>query len=125
MSRNTSARLVARLKRKKRVRARVSGTGQRPRLTVFRSQRHIYAQIIDDVAGKTLAAASSLSPEIKGEGSKAATKETARKVGELVAVRGKAAGVEKVVFDKNGFIYHKNGRVATLADGARKAGLDF
>jgi large subunit ribosomal protein L18 len=125
VSRNTSVRLVARLKRKKRVRSRVSGTADRPRLSVFRSARHIYAQVIDDVAGKTLAAASSLSPDVRGETAELAARDTAKKVGELIAARCKEAGVAKVVFDKNGFIYHKNGRLASLADAARKAGLDF
>ncbi len=123
MAGKTNKRLLARLRRKKRVRKKISGTPQRPRLTVFRSSRHIYAQIIDDVAGVTLASAStrdrdfSLDPEIKGKVS------AAEKVGELIAAHAMKKGIEKVVFDRNGYIYH--GRVRALADGARKGGLQF
>ncbi len=113
---NTKA---ARLKRHKRVRGKISGTPETPRLCVFRSLNHIYAQVIDDVAGKTLAAASSL--DIKdAEGTK---KEVSREVGKLVAERARAKGVEAVVFDRGGYIYH--GRVQELADGAREGGLKF
>ena len=108
-----------RLKRHKRVRAKVSGTPERPRLNVFRSERNIYAQIIDDVAGNTLAAASSLDKEIEGGGNKAA----ARAVGRLIAERAKAKGIGTVVFDRGGYLYH--GRVAELAEGAREGGLEF
>ena len=104
-----------RLKRHKRVRAKLSGTPERPRLNVFRSEKNIYAQIIDDVAGNTLVAASSLD---KG-GNKAA----ARAVGKLVAERAKAKGIDVVVFDRGGYLYH--GRVAELAEGAREGGLEF
>ena len=107
-----------RLKRHRRIRAKVSGTPEIPRLCVFRSLSHIYAQLIDDVNGRTLAAASSLDKSIPSEGTK---KEIAREVGKLIAERGKACGIERVVFDRGGYIYH--GRVKELADGARENGL--
>jgi large subunit ribosomal protein L18 len=112
----------SRLKRKTRIRKKVNGTPDRPRLTVYKSLNHIYAQVIDDTTGKTLAAASSLSKELKGndEGDK---KASAKRVGALLAQKAKAAKVEKVVFDRNGFPYH--GRIAAIADGAREGGLQF
>jgi len=100
-----------------RIRRKVSGTAERPRLAVFRSCKHIYAQAIDDAAGHTLVQASSLDSEIKGGGDI----ESAKKVGSLVAQRLKEAGVERAVFDRGGVLYH--GRVRALADGAREAGL--
>ncbi len=109
-----------RLKRHKRVRAKISGTPECPRLNVFRSERHIYAQVIDDVNGVTLAAASSVEKDFEGSGS---NKEGARKVGKLIAERAKARGIEDVVFDRGGYIYH--GRVQELAEGAREGGLNF
>ena len=109
-----------RLKRHKRVRAKISGTPERPRLNVFRSETNIYAQIIDDVNGKTLASASSLDKSFEGHGSNC---EAAKKVGQLVAERAKAAGITTVVFDRGGYVYH--GRVAALAEGAREGGLEF
>jgi large subunit ribosomal protein L18 len=109
-----------RMKRHQRVRAKVSGTPERPRLNVFRSENNIYAQIIDDVAGNTLVAASSLDKEIEGKGG---NKEAARAVGKLVAERAKAKGIDTVVFDRGGYLYH--GRVAELAAGAREGGLEF
>ena len=109
-----------RLKRHKRVRAKISGTPETPRLDVFRSEKHIYAQIIDDVAGNTLVAASSVEKDFEGLGS---NKEAARKVGKLVAERAVAKGIEEVVFDRGGYIYH--GRVQELAEGAREGGLKF
>ena len=102
-----------RIKRHKRVRAKISGTPERPRLNVFRSEKNIYAQIIDDVAGNTLVAASSLDKEIEGNGG---NKAAARAVGKLVAERAKAKGIDVVVFDRGGYLYH--GRVAELAEGA-------
>ncbi len=110
-----------RAKRQRRVRKKIVGTAERPRLAVFRSNRHTYAQLIDDFAGRTLAAASTVERDLResGGGNKAA----ATAVGRLVAERAKAAGIDKVVFDRGGFIYH--GRVAALADAAREAGLDF
>ena len=109
-----------RLKRHKRVRAKISGTPERPRLNVFRSGTNIYAQIIDDVAGKTLVSASSLDKTFEGSGSNV---EGAKKVGQMVAERAKAAGITTVVFDRGGYVYH--GRVAALAEGAREGGLEF
>ncbi|MBR6950890.1 MAG: 50S ribosomal protein L18 [Oscillospiraceae bacterium] len=109
-----------RAKRHKRVRSKVSGTPERPRLCVFRSENHIYAQIIDDVNGVTLAAASSVEKGFEGNGG---NKEAARKVGQTVAERAKAKGIESVVFDRGGYVYH--GRVQELAEGAREGGLDF
>jgi len=109
-----------RLKRHKRVRAKISGTPERPRLNVFRSETNIYAQIIDDVAGKTLVSASSLEKTFEGAGSNC---EAAKKVGQMVAERAKAAGITTVVFDRGGYVYH--GRVAALAEGAREGGLEF
>ncbi len=112
---------AARLNRHKRIRGKISGTPETPRLCVFRSLSNIYAQVIDDVAGKTLASASSLDKDIKSvEGAK---KDVARAVGKLVAERAKKAGVETVVFDRGGYIYH--GRVQELAEGAREGGLNF
>ena len=108
-----------RIKRHNRVRGKISGTVERPRLCVFRSKANIYAQIIDDVKGTTLVAASSL--ELKGEFG--GNKEAAKKVGELVAKKALEKGIENVVFDRGGYIYH--GRVQELADGAREAGLKF
>ena len=114
---NTNAQ---RLKRHKRVRAKVFGTPARPRLNVFRSEKNIYAPVIDDVAGHTLVSASSLDKEIEGNGG---NKTAARAVGKLVAERCKAKGIDQVVFDRGGYLYH--GRVAELAEGAREGGLDF
>lgn len=109
-----------RLKRHVRVRAVISGTAQRPRLGVFRSLSNIYAQLIDDKTGTTLAAASSLDREFEGAGG---NKDAARKVGLLIAKRAKEKGIESVVFDRGGYLYH--GRVKELAEGAREGGLKF
>ena len=109
-----------RLKRHKRVRGKISGTPERPRLNVFRSNTNIYAQVIDDVNGVTLASASSLDKAIEGYGGNVAA---ATAVGKLVAERAKAKGIETVVFDRGGYLYH--GRVKALADGAREGGLKF
>ena len=109
-----------RMKRHKRIRGKISGTAERPRLSVFRSEKHIYAQLIDDVAGKTLVSASSVEKGFEGLGS---NKEAARKVGKTVAERAVKAGIEEVVFDRGGYIYH--GRVQELAEGAREGGLKF
>lgn len=106
---------------RKNIRKKISGTPEIPRLSVFRSNREIYVQIIDDEQGHTLTAASSREPSIAGE--KATKKEKAAKVGRLIAERAKAAGIEKVVFDRGGYLYH--GRVKALADEARKGGLKF
>ena len=109
-----------RQKRHVRVRGKISGTSERPRLNVFRSNANIYAQIIDDVNGVTLVAASTLEKDFEGA---TGNIEAAKKVGALVAERAKAKGIEEVVFDRGGYIYH--GRVAALAEGAREAGLKF
>ena len=109
-----------RIKRHKRVRAKISGTPERPRLNVFRSNANIYAQVIDDVNGVTIAAAASNEKDFEGA---TGNKEAARKVGKLVAERAKAKGIDTVVFDRGGYIYH--GRVAELAEGAREGGLEF
>ncbi len=113
----------ARLRRKMRVRRTVLGTSERPRLSVFRSLKHIYAQIINDETGRTLVQASSLSPEIKGGDGEGGKKEVAKKVGELVAQKALQEGITKICFDRGGYKYH--GRVHSLADGARAKGLDF
>ncbi|MDR2147609.1 MAG: 50S ribosomal protein L18 [Tannerella sp.] len=107
-----------RLKIKKSIRGRVSGTAERPRLTVFRSNKQIYAQVINDVQGKTLASASSLKIT-----DKAPKKEIAAKVGEMIAKNAQEAGIQAVVFDRNGYLYH--GRIKELADAARNGGLKF
>ncbi|HEX7165860.1 MAG TPA: 50S ribosomal protein L18 [Acidimicrobiales bacterium] len=121
MSFSTKDKQVGRARRHYRVRKKVAGTADRPRLAVFRSNKHIVAQVIDDRAGRTLAAASTLEPDLKGGAT--GNKTAAQSVGRLVAERAKAAGVTKVVFDRGGFQYH--GRVAALADAAREAGLEF
>ena len=109
-----------RLKRHVRVRSKISGTPERPRLNVFRSNANIYAQIIDDVNGVTLASANTLEKDFEGTASNC---EAAKKVGQLVAERAKEKGIEEVVFDRGGYIFH--GRIAALADGAREGGLKF
>ena len=109
-----------RIKRHKRVRAKISGTPERPRLNVFRSETNIYAQIIDDVNGVTLVSASSLEKDFQVEGTKS---DAAKPVGLNVAERAKAKGIENVVFDRGGYVYH--GRVKALAEGAREGGLQF
>ena len=116
--------LTTRKRRHVRVRAKVSGTAARPRLNVFRSSAHIYAQLIDDIQGHTLAAASDLEQEVKdraGDGAKKSDR--AKAVGEVIAERAKSAGFEAVVFDRGGFLYH--GRIKAVADGAREGGLKF
>lgn len=113
----TTKKEQRRIKIKYRIRKRVNGTAERPRLSVFRSNKQIYAQVINDITGTTLASASSLGLE------KMPKKEQAQKVGALIAEKAKAAGIETVVFDRNGYLYH--GRVQELADAARKGGLNF
>ena len=117
---NKADKNVARLRRHRRVRGKISGTAERPRLDVFRSAKHIYAQVIDDVQGVTLAAASTTEKDFSEYGG---NKEAARKVGKLIAERALAKGVETVVFDRGGYVYH--GRVKELAEGAREGGLKF
>jgi large subunit ribosomal protein L18 len=114
---------AARLRRHLRVRRKVRGTAQRPRLSVYRSLSHIYAQVIDDDAGHTLAAASDLEAAARGEVNGKRKTEVAKMVGELVAQRARERGITQVVFDRGGYQFH--GRVKTLADGARGAGLKF
>lgn len=113
----TTKKVERRIKIKFRIRKSVNGTAERPRLSVFRSNKQIYAQVINDLTGNTLASASSLGLE------KMVKSEQAEKVGEMIAEKAKAVGVESVVFDRNGYLYH--GRVKELADGARKGGLKF
>ena len=114
---------TARRRRKKRVSSKVRGTPERPRLCVFKSSRHIYAQLIDDLRGQTLVAASSQDSELRGIERGRKKVEMARRVGTLIAAKALAKQVQKVVFDRNGFLYH--GRVKALADAAREQGLDF
>jgi large subunit ribosomal protein L18 len=122
MTISSKAKQEARARRHHRVRKKVTGTPARPRLAVFRSNKHITAQVIDDRAGRTLAAASTVEPDLRQTGS-TGNKTAAAAVGRLVAERAKAAGVSQVVFDRGGFLYH--GRVAAVADAAREAGLEF
>jgi len=123
MASRQNPRVAARLKRKMRVRKKINGSSERPRLCVFRSSKHIYAQIIDDTKGATLVAASTLAPEYKQMEAAKGKIGNATRVGALLAQRAKAKGISKVVFDRNGYIYH--GRIRALADAAREAGLDF
>ena len=116
-SRQTELRRI----RHRRVRRKLSGTAERPRLAVFRSSRHMVAQVIDDSTGRTVAAASTVEPDLRSKAT--GNKDAAAAVGRLVAERAKAAGVSRVVFDRGGFLYH--GRVAAVADAARGAGLEF
>jgi large subunit ribosomal protein L18 len=116
-------RNLARKRRHLRVRKRVKGTAERPRMNVYRSNKHIYAQVIDDVKGHTLVSASTLDKELRGVITNGSNVEAARKVGELVAKRALEKGVTSVVFDRGGYLYH--GRVQALADAAREAGLQF
>ena len=114
-------KVVGRKRRHRRVRKNVRGTPARPRLAVFRSSKHVYAQVIDDIAGRTIASASTMETEVRTGAT--ATVDAAKSVGKRVGERAKAAGVSAVVFDRGGFTYH--GRVAGVADGAREAGLEF
>ena len=120
---NTSPRLVSRLKRKKRIRKNICGNQDRPRLSVFRSAKHIYAQIINDTEGTTLASASTLDREFKETKVDGKKVDIAKAVGNLVGKRALDKGITKVVLDRNGFLYH--GRIKALSDGAREAGLNF
>lgn len=122
MSNVSNERLVGRKRRHVRVRKKIHGTAERPRLALFRSNKHLVLQVIDDDARVTVASASTVEAEIRAQGT-GATVEAATKLGTLVAERAKAAGVDKVVFDRGGFLYH--GRVAAAAQAARDAGLEF
>jgi large subunit ribosomal protein L18 len=117
----TNSKREARIRRHRRVRKKIRGTPERPRLSVFRSARHLYAQVIDDVHGRTLATASTIEAELRS--GQTGTVDAAKAVGKLVGERAKAAGISTVVFDRGGFKFH--GRVAGLADGAREAGLEL
>jgi large subunit ribosomal protein L18 len=117
----TNKKTVARHRRHRRVRKKVRGTAERPRLSVHRSNKHVTAQVIDDASGRTLASASTVESELKAGAT--GTVAAARRIGELIAERAKEAGVERVVFDRGGFRYH--GRVAAVADAAREAGLEL
>ncbi|MFO8191781.1 MAG: 50S ribosomal protein L18 [Bacillota bacterium] len=116
-------RLISRKRRHRRVRRKITGIPERPRLNVFRSSKHIYAQVIDDQSGTTLAAASSLDPELRSELSYGGNREAARKVGALLARKAIDRGIKDVVFDRGGYLYH--GRIKELAEGAREGGLNF
>ena len=118
-----SMKIVGRERRKLRIRKKVNGTTERPRLTVFRSTKHIYAQVIDDATGATLAHASTLSKDLKGTLEEDNKTAAAKKVGALIAKICKSKKIDKVVFDRNGYAYH--GRVSALAQAARDAGLEF
>ena len=113
----------ARIKRKKRIRKKMTGTQERPRLSVFRSARHVYAQIVDDSRGATVVSASSVEKAVKSQPAFENKVALAEHVGKLIAERAAEKGIKKVVFDRNGFLYH--GRVKAISEGARKAGLDF
>ena len=116
-------RQQARLKRKKRIRKKIYGTAQRPRLSVFRSARHIYAQVVDDTVGHTLAAASTMDKDALSGSNFENKVEAAKFVGKLVGERAIGKGIKEVIFDRNGFLYH--GRIKSLSEGAREAGLVF
>jgi len=122
MTTSAAKKREARVRRHARVRRKVSGTAERPRLAVYRSNKHFTLQVIDDVAGRTLAAASTVEAPVRSAGA-TGNKTSAAEVGKLVAERAKAAGVTRVVFDRGGYLYH--GRVAAAADAAREAGLEF
>jgi large subunit ribosomal protein L18 len=116
-------KLTGRQRRKFRIRRKITGTAERPRLSVFRSARHIYAQVVDDATGKTLAAVSTQCKDLKGTMGEGDKKEAAKKVGALIAKICLEKDLSKVVFDRNGYLYH--GRVRALAEAAREAGLEF
>jgi large subunit ribosomal protein L18 len=115
--------IVGRERRKLRIRRKISGTAERPRLSVFRSAKHIYAQVVDDVSGKTVAHASTLSRDVRTGLSEATKVDAAKSVGQAIAKLLLAKGIDSIVFDRNGYLYH--GRVRALADAAREAGLKF
>ena len=116
-------KMMARLRRKRRMSTKSRGDSLRPRLNIFKSSRHIYAQVIDDSKGQTLAAASTLSAELKGQDWGKGKLEAARRVGAILAEKALSRQIQKVVFDRNGFLYH--GRIQALAEAAREKGLDF
>ncbi len=116
-------RIEGRERRKLRIRRKINGTPERPRLSVFRSLKHIYAQVVDDTVGKTLAHCSTLSKDVKPQLGEATKSDAAKLVGKTIAAQLKAKGITKVVFDRNGYLYH--GRIKALAEGAREGGLEF
>jgi large subunit ribosomal protein L18 len=118
-----SSKITGRERRKYRIRNKISGTGERPRLSVYRTAKHIYAQVVDDVGGVTVAHASTLSGDVKDAVTESSKTDAAKKVGALIAKICLERKVERVVFDRNGFLYH--GRIKALADAAREAGLQF
>jgi large subunit ribosomal protein L18 len=118
-----SMQIQGRERRKLRIRRKISGTSERPRLSVFRSLNHIYAQVVDDVAGCTVAHCSTLAKDVKGQVSESNKSDAAKIVGMAIAAQLKAKGITKIVFDRNGYLYH--GRIKALADGAREGGLEF
>jgi large subunit ribosomal protein L18 len=118
-----SLKTQARLKRKRRIRKKMVGTGNRPRLCVFRSAKHIYAQVVDDSLGQTLATASSLEKTVRENAESKNKLRAANTVGKIIGQRALEKGVKKIVFDRNGFLYH--GRIKAVSDGAREAGLKF
>jgi large subunit ribosomal protein L18 len=118
-----SMRDIARQKRKRRIRKKIFGTEHRPRLSVFRSAKHIYAQLVIDTTGSTILAASTLSPEIRSEIGELKKSDAAKKVGEYIGRKAAEKNIRRVIFDRNGFLYH--GRVKALAEGARESGLEF
>lgn len=120
---NISPKLGARIKRKKRIKKKIFGSLDRPRLSVFRSAKHIYAQIIDDLSGKTIVCASTIDKEFVAGKSKGKKTQIAKDVGKLIGKRAVDKGIKKVVLDRNGFLYH--GRIKALSDGARETGLKF
>ncbi len=119
----TNPKQVARLKRQRRIRKTTKGTTQRPRLCVFRSAKHIYAQVIDDTLGKTLVSASSMETDVRQRDDFENKVALATHIGQLIGERAQEKGVKQVVFDRNGFLYH--GRIKAVSEGARKSGLDF
>jgi large subunit ribosomal protein L18 len=120
---STNPRSAARIKRQARIRKKIKGTPQRPRLSVFRSAKHVYAQVIDDTAGATLVTASSVEKDFKAQDKFESKRAAAAYVGKMVAQRALDKGIKQVVFDRNGFLYH--GRIKAISDGAREAGLKF
>ncbi|MDP9149682.1 MAG: 50S ribosomal protein L18 [Myxococcota bacterium] len=116
-------RIVGRERRKLRIRRKISGTEEKPRLSVFRSAKHIYAQVVNDASGKTVAHASTLSRDVRGDVTEGSKLDAAKKVGQSIAKALLAQGISHIVFDRNGYLYH--GRVRALADAARQAGLKF
>ena len=119
----TNPSVVARVRRRERVRRHLRGTDVRPRLSIFRSNKHIYVQVVTDESKRTLLAVSTVAPDLRGQVKKTGDVKAAKEVGLLVARRCKEKGISRVVFDRNGFLYH--GRVQAVADGAREGGLEF